>query len=114
MKTLRTDRDGEFTFKPFMNYCKQNGIQRQLIVHHSPQQNGVAERNNRTIVEMTRSMLKGKRRLNNLWVEAVNTTVYVLNRSPTKVVHNMTPYEAWCNWKPIVNHLSLWLLCICS
>jgi len=43
MKTLRTDRGGEFIYKPFMQYCKENGIQRQLIVRRTPQQNGVAE-----------------------------------------------------------------------
>ena len=43
MKTLRTNRGGEFIYKPFMQYCKENGIQRQLIVQRAPQQNGVAE-----------------------------------------------------------------------
>ena len=46
MKTLRTNRGGEFIYKPFMQYCKENGIQRQLIVQRTPQQNGVAERKN--------------------------------------------------------------------
>ena len=66
METLRTDRGGEFIYTPFINYCRDNGIQRQLIVSRSPQQNGVAERKNRTIVEMARSMLKGKGIPNNL------------------------------------------------
>ncbi len=60
MKTLRTDRGGEFIYKPFLQYCKENGIQRQLTVRRTPQQNGVAERKNPTIEEMARSMLKGK------------------------------------------------------
>ncbi|XP_022849751.1 uncharacterized protein LOC111371808 [Olea europaea var. sylvestris] len=72
----------------------KNGIKRQLTVSRTPQQNGVAERKNRTIVEMARSMLKGKGLPNLYWAEAVNTAVYILNRSPTKAVRNKTPYEA--------------------
>ena len=60
MKTLRTDRGGEFIYGPFQKYCKEQGIQRQLTVCHTPQQNGVAECKNRTIVEMAQSMLKWK------------------------------------------------------
>ena len=95
MKTLRTDRGGEFIYGPFQKYCKEQGIQRQLTVCHTPQQNGVAERKNRTIVEMARSMLKWKGLSNNFWAKAVNTTVYILNRSPIKAVLNKTPYQAW-------------------
>uniref|UniRef100_A0A2N9EW08 CCHC-type domain-containing protein n=1 Tax=Fagus sylvatica TaxID=28930 RepID=A0A2N9EW08_FAGSY len=67
MKTLRTDRGGEFIYKPFLQYCKENGIQRQLTVRRTPQQNGVAERKNPTIEEMARSYSdesKGFRLLN--------------------------------------------------
>ena len=107
MKTLRTDRGGEFIYQPFMNYCKKEGIQRQLTVSRSPQQNGVAERKNRTIVEMARIMLKGKELPNSLWVETVHTIVYILSRSPTKSVRNRTPYEAWSGRKPEVSHLKV-------
>nr|CAD1820646.1 unnamed protein product [Ananas comosus var. bracteatus] len=102
IKILRTDRGGEFTSHSFNNYCKENGIKRQLTVRHTPQQNGVAERKNRTIVEMARSMMKGKGLPNQFWAEAVNTTVFILNRSPTKAVQNKTPYEAWHGQKPQV------------
>ncbi|KAH9726202.1 hypothetical protein KPL70_008169 [Citrus sinensis] len=107
MKTLRTDRGGEFIYTPFMNYCRDNGIQRQLTVSRSPQQNRVAERKNRTIVEMARSMLKGKGIPNNLWAKACHTAVYILNRSPTKAVRDKTPFEAWHSQKPIVDHLKI-------
>ena len=107
MKTLRTDRGGEFIYQPFMNYCKKEGIQRKLTVSRSPQKNGVVERKNRTIVEMARSMLKGTELPNSLWVEAVHTTVYILNKSPTKSVRNRTPYEAWSGRKPEVSHLKV-------
>ncbi|KAI4370308.1 hypothetical protein MLD38_018671 [Melastoma candidum] len=60
-----------------------------------------------TIVEMARSMLKGKGLPNSLWAEVVNTTTYILNRSPTKAVQNKTPYEAWHKRKPVVDHLKV-------
>ncbi|XP_057418038.1 uncharacterized protein LOC130712217 [Lotus japonicus] len=94
IKTLRTDRGGEFIHKPFINYCKEQGIQRQLTIRYTPQQNGVAERKNRTTVEMARSMLKGKELPNKFWAEAVSSAAYILNRSHTKAVQNKTPFEA--------------------
>jgi len=60
MKILRTDRGGEFIDEEFMSFCKKHGIKRELTVRRTPQQNGVAERKNRTIVEMARSMLQSK------------------------------------------------------
>ncbi|XP_073019466.1 uncharacterized protein [Primulina eburnea] len=107
IKILRTDRGGEFNGKTFMDFCKEKGIQRQLTVRYSPQQNGVAERKNRTIVEMARSMMAGKGLPKSFWAEAINTTFYFLNRSPTKALPNKTPYEAWYRRKPQVQHLKV-------
>ncbi|KAG6487034.1 hypothetical protein ZIOFF_055615 [Zingiber officinale] len=102
-----TDRGGEYLSNPFSEYCKANGIKRQLTTSYTPQQNGVAERKNRTIVEMARSMLKYKGIPNLYWAEAVHTAAYIMNRSPTKAVHNMTPYEAWHKKKPVVDHFKI-------
>ena len=107
IKGLRTDRGGEFISKPFWSYCKEKGIKRQLTVRQSPQQNGIAERKNRSIVEVARSMLKAKGLPNKYWAEAVNTAIYLLNRSPTKAVQHMTPYEAWFQRKPKIDHLKI-------
>ena len=63
-----------------MNYCKKEGIQRQLTVSTSPWQNRVAKRKNITIVEMARSMLKGKELPNTLWAEVVHIVVYILSK----------------------------------
>ncbi|XP_073152109.1 uncharacterized protein [Henckelia pumila] len=104
LKTLRTDRGGEFLSKEFSNYCSQEGIQRQLTARYTPQQNGVAERKNRTIVEMARSMLKAKGLPYTFWAEAVNAAVYILNKSPTKANPNKTPYEDWHKRKPEIRH----------
>ncbi|RZB46408.1 Retrovirus-related Pol polyprotein from transposon TNT 1-94, partial [Glycine soja] len=107
LKILRTDRRGEFNGHIFINFCNDHGIKKELTVHHTPQQNGIAERKNITIVEMAQSMLQHKNLPKNLWAEVVSTTIYILNRSPTKVVLNMTPYEAWFNRKPTVDHFKV-------
>jgi hypothetical protein len=105
LKVLRTDRGGEFLSKEFINFCENEGIHHELTTPYTPEQNGVAERKNRTVVEMGRSMLKCKKLPNKFWAEAVATAVYVLNISPTKSVWNKTPFEAWFERKPGVSHL---------
>jgi transposase InsO family protein len=57
---LRTDRGGEYISNEFQSFCKESGIRKQFTARYTPQQNGVAERKNRTIMEMARSMLKEK------------------------------------------------------
>jgi hypothetical protein len=102
---LRTDRGGEFTSVEFAEYCAAEGVRQQLTAPYSPQQNGVVERRNGTVVAMARSMLKAKGLPGWFWGEAVNTAVYILNRCPTKSVIGMTPFEAWYGKKPAVHHL---------
>lgn len=76
-----------------------------MTAAYTPQQNnGVAERKNRTIMNMVRSMLSAKRIPKTFWPEAVNWTVHVLNRCPTLAVKNKTPEEAWSGLKPSVDH----------
>ncbi|KAL4369109.1 hypothetical protein GQ457_05G014540 [Hibiscus cannabinus] len=105
IKSLRSDRGGEFTSNEFNDFCKAYGIRRPLTVPRSPQQNGVAERKNRTILNMARSMLKAKNMPKEFWAEAVSCAVYLSNRSPTKNVDNVTPQEAWSGRKPSVRHI---------
>lgn len=105
IKVLRSDQGGEFTSDLFENFCKEHGIIHQLTPAYTPQLNGVAERKNRTILDMARSMVKGKDLPREFWAEAVATAVYLLNRCPTKSVRNMTPEEAWSSFKPSVAHL---------
>ena len=104
IKCLRTDRGGEFTSQAFNDFCKENGINRQLTAAYTPQQNGVAERKNKTIMNMVRCMLYEKQVPRNFWPEAVNWTVHVLNRCPTVAVKNKTPEEAWSDVKPSVEY----------
>ncbi|KAA0066378.1 retrovirus-related Pol polyprotein from transposon TNT 1-94 [Cucumis melo var. makuwa] len=93
IKSLRSDRGGEFLSNNFNHFCKKHGIHRELTTPYTPEQNGVAERKNRTVVEMTRSMLQMKGLSNDFWAEAVSTSIYLLNISPTKAVMNKTPFE---------------------
>ncbi|XP_024013181.1 uncharacterized protein LOC112087499 [Eutrema salsugineum] len=105
--TLRMDRGEEFTSKEFHKFCEASGIRRQLTAPYTPQQNGVVERRNITLMEMTRSMLKAKKVLNYLWGEAVRHATYVINRIPIRGLNNMTPYECFREKKPNVEHLKV-------
>ena len=107
VKILRSDRGGEYTSNLFKDFCKEQGIIHQLTASYTPQQNGVAERKNRTILDMARSMVKGKHLPRTFWAEAVLCAVYLLNRCPTKSVRFKRPNEAWSGRKPIVGHLRI-------
>ena len=103
--TLRTDRGGEFTSHEFNTFCNDNGIRRHLTAPYTPQQNGVVERRNRTLMEMTRSILKAMGVPNYLWGEAVRHATYLINRVPTRALSNQTPYECLKGRKPSVSHI---------
>ncbi|KAG9440556.1 hypothetical protein H6P81_020721 [Aristolochia fimbriata] len=105
IKTLRTDQGTEYIAGE--SYFKQCGIQHQMTARYTPQQNGVAERKNRTIMEMVRCMLKGKHVPHSFWAEAIACAVYVLNRCPTNGLKNMTAYEAWNGHPPNVKHFRI-------
>lgn len=101
---LRTDRGGEFTSNVFNQFCEENGIKRQLTAAYTPQQNGVAERRNRTIMNMVRCLLTEKSMPKRFWPEAAKWTCHVLNRSVTSAVKDMVPEECWSGIKPSVNY----------
>ncbi|BBN68370.1 ADP glucose pyrophosphorylase large subunit 1, partial [Prunus dulcis] len=107
IKVLRTDRGGEFISQKFEDFCETHGIRRQLTAPYTPQQNGICERKNRTILNMVRIMLKIRGVPKTFWPEAVNWCIHILNRSPTLVVKNMTPEEAWNGHKPAVNYFKI-------
>jgi transposase InsO family protein len=107
IKCLRTDRGGEYMSREFQNFCKVHGIYKQFTARYTPQQNGVTERKNITIMEMAHSMLTAKHLSNEYWVEAVATAVYILNRCLTKSVKNKVPQEAWTGLKHNVAHLKV-------
>ena len=105
IKVLRSDNGTEYTCDKFDKFCEQAGIQHQLTITYSPQQNGVSERKNRTVMEMARCLMFEKKLPKEFWAKAVNTSVYLLNRLPTKALENKTSYEAWHGVKPSIDHL---------
>ena len=107
IKTLRTDRGGEFVSTDFNIFCEENGICTELSAPYTPEQNGVAERKNRTVVGMARSMLQAKVLPTCFCVEAVATAVYILNLSPTRAVRDQTPHQAWSGRTPTVSQLKV-------
>ena len=105
LKTLRNDRGGEFTSVEFGRYCVERGVERQLTAPYSPQQNGVVERRNQSIIDMARCLLKTKALPGYFWGEAVATAVHILNRAPTCALDGKTPYEAWHGAVPTVHYM---------
>ena len=106
IRVLRSDNGGEYTSKNFEGFFAQEGIRRQLTVPYTPEQNGVAERKNKSIVGATRAMLHDQSLPFFLWDEACSTAVYLQNRSPHHAVGNMTPEECFSGKKPEVGHFS--------
>jgi len=89
-------------FDAFLTKC---GIQRQTSAPYSPQQNGVVERANKTIMECARNMILAQGLNLEFWGEAMNTAMYIKNRCPTKVFDSKILQEAWSGRKPDVSHL---------
>lgn len=91
---LRSDNGGEYINDEFIDFCEQAGIVMEHIVPYTPQQNGVAERMNRTIMERARAMLDDASFKRSKWSVAVLAVVYLINRSPTSALkETKTPYE---------------------
>jgi hypothetical protein len=104
---LRTDNNGEFSRKEFYQFFKHFGIACQNTTPYTPQQNGVVERMNGTLMDKVKRMLSGAELLQELWAEAVDTKKYMLSMSPSSVLVDMTPYEVWSGKKPSVSHLKV-------
>lgn len=102
IKAFRSDNGLEYANADVLAILQEHGIQHQRTVPFTPEQNGSAEREMRTIVEAARTMLQAKQLPNRLWAEAVNTAVYVLNRTGTSSLPNQTPYQVWLQKNPDV------------
>lgn len=103
---LRTDNGGEYTSSEFNKYLKSRKIHHQVTVPHTPDQNGVAERVNRTLTEKARAMLYHADLPRKYWAEAILTAAYLKNRTPTRSIgYDTTPYERWYGRKPEVEKL---------
>ena len=95
IKRLRIDNGVEFYGGEFNKFYKNEGIARHRIVSHTPQQNGVAEQMNRTLLERAHCLLSNAGLSRDFWVEAVNTACYLVNCSPSTAIDCKTPYEVW-------------------
>ncbi|CAL9126122.1 unnamed protein product, partial [Musa textilis] len=116
VKIVRSDRGGEFygrydesgqNIGPFARFLEQRGICAQYALPGVPQQNGIAERRNRTLMDMVRSMMSYSSVPDSMWGEALRTAMYILNRVPSKSVPS-TPFELWTGRKPSLRHLHIW------
>ncbi|WVZ05356.1 hypothetical protein V8G54_018702 [Vigna mungo] len=105
LKCLRTDNGLEFVSEEFNGFCKEKRIRRHRTVVGTPQQNGLAERMNRTILERVRCMLLGSGLSKAFWGEAANTAVYLINRSPSSALNFKTPMEVWSGRPADYSHL---------
>ncbi|GJV30729.1 uncharacterized mitochondrial protein-like protein [Tanacetum coccineum] len=93
VKIIRSDNGTEFKNSEMNQFCQMKGIKREFSVARTPQQNGVAERKNRTLIEAARNMLADSLLPTIFWAEAVNTACYVQNRVLVTKPQNKTPYE---------------------
>jgi transposase InsO family protein len=98
------DHGGEFIVRAFIDHYIKEGIQWHLITPYTPEQNGVVERRNQTVMSMAHSMLKAMAILDWFWGEAMATVVYILNRSLTQSIEGRTLYEVWHDVWPSVHH----------
>ena len=107
IKCLRSDNGGEYVSNEFNKFCDVNGIKRHFSVTETPQQNGVVERKNRTVVEMARTMLHEAKLSNVLWPQAIHTAVHILNRCLLRNNQSVTPYQMWKGRPANVKHFRI-------
>ncbi|GKD91429.1 putative ribonuclease H-like domain-containing protein, partial [Tanacetum coccineum] len=105
VKVIRCDNGTEFKNKVMNQFCEMKGIKREFSVARTPQQNGVAKRKNRTLIEAARTMLADLKLPTTILDEAVNTACYVQNRVLVIKPHNKTPYEPFLARKPALSFM---------
>ncbi|GKE15572.1 putative ribonuclease H-like domain-containing protein, partial [Tanacetum coccineum] len=105
VKVIRCDNETEFKNMVMNQFCEMKGIKREFSVARTPQQNRVAERKNKTLIEATRTMLADLKLPTTFWAKVVNTACYVQNRVLVIKPHNMTPYELFLGRKPALSFI---------
>ncbi|KAK4841553.1 hypothetical protein QYF36_006375 [Acer negundo] len=105
VKVLRTDNGLEFCKEEFNKFCRDHGIERHKTVRYTPQQNGVAEMMNRTILDKVRCLLISSGLNHKFWGEAVATATYLINRSLSIALNLLTSEEKWAGRPPSLKHL---------
>ena len=107
VKLLRSDNGTEFKNSSFASFLREHGIVQEFSPAYTPQSNGMAERENRTLVEKASSMLHSRGLPRRLWAEAIVTAAYLLNRVPCRRETEATPYSEWFGHKPDVSNLRI-------
>ena len=107
IKAIRSDRGGEYFSIEFDNFCEEPGIIHQKSAPFTPQQNGLPERKNRTLVDMVNAMIFYARLPYNLWGEALLYACHILNKVTYKKTH-ISPYEVWNGRKPNLKYFKVW------
>ncbi|KAK9184519.1 hypothetical protein WN943_024869 [Citrus x changshan-huyou] len=107
VRRLRTDNGLEFCNKDFDDFYTKHGMVRHKTVRHTPQQNGLAQRMNRTLIDKVRCMLIHSKLPMSLWAEALDTACYIVNRSPSSGINFRTPYELWSGKPADYSHLRI-------
>ena len=102
---IRSDHGGEFENHDFENFCDKHGIEHNFSAPRTPQQNGVVERKNRSLVELARTMLNDMDLPKYFWADAVNTACHVMNRVLIRPILKKTPYELFNGRKPNISYL---------
>ena len=107
IKSLRSDNGGEYISDEFIRFLKDRGIVHETTNPHTPQQNGVAERANRTLMETVRYLLHQANVPLRFWAEALSVATHLKNRSPTSCFGGETPHQRWWGEKPDVSNLKV-------
>lgn len=100
VKKVRCDNEGEFTSNDMTDFYNERGILLETTCPHTPQQNGVVERKHRHILEVARSLRFDANLPKKFWGECILTATYIINRLPSKVIDDKTPFELVFNQKP--------------
>jgi transposase InsO family protein len=101
---IRSDNGSEFKNTQVADYVDQEGIKHEFSAPYTPQQNGVAKRNNRTLIESARTMLDEYKASDRFWAEAINTTCHIINRLYLHLLLKKTPYELLTSNKPNISY----------
>src|SRR5580658_2869541 len=108
IKRLRSDRGGEYTGNAFSKFLQEQGTERRLTTHDTPQHNGVAESLNRRLMERVHAFLVQSGLPQYLWAEAAKFAIWLKNRTPTQVLGNVTPFERLTGQKPNLAGVPEW------
>jgi len=108
IKALQDNKGGEYMSNMFIKFTDECGIHRRHTTRNRPQQNGVAERANRTMAEDISAMLYQAQLPPSFWGEALAAQIHIWNHLPTSSLERMTPHEAWFKRKPDISHLRVW------